>query len=76
MAPDAESRAERWGHSCREAGTLRTENPYLELILPREVGTDTDDAQRLANAWDKGWDRADRHCFWLDHAKVLKALFR
>jgi len=76
MAPDAEARAEQWVHSCRGAGTLRTENPYLQLVLPPGHDAHTDDAQRLANAWEKGWDRADRHCFWLDPAKMLKALLR
>ena len=49
-----ELRAESMGSMCREVGDPRDRNPYLEHL---DVSPAI--ARELAEAWWRGWDRAD-----------------
>jgi hypothetical protein len=49
--------AEQWGFMCRQADDGRETNPYARLDL--KVPSNIAKMKPLAEAWWRGWDRAD-----------------
>ena len=54
VAPAAEAEAESFGFLARQVNDQRASNPYLMYLQQRSPTT-----QVLAEAWWRGWDRAD-----------------
>lgn len=54
VAPAAEAEAESFGFLARQVNDQRASNPYL-VYLQHESPT----TQALADAWYRGWDRAE-----------------
>jgi hypothetical protein len=57
IAQVKESYAEQWGFTCRQANDARETNPYANLKL-KEPGNIAK-MKPLAQAWWRGWDRAN-----------------